>query len=98
MAKNKPKAPASKVQAPDLNLREIREREQREQREELDPKKILQLYAQNLDEIRRWFRNSSTPGHERGHVVLGEIFFTLSTEALTCALDGKSWSPGDRAP
>ena len=94
MAKNNHKAPA-KAKAPDLNLREIR---QREEGERPDPAKILQLYAQNLDEIRRWYRNASTPGIERGHVVLGEMFFSLSTEALTCALEGKSWSAGNREP
>lgn len=62
----------------------------------LDCAAVLKLYAQNLDEIRRWHRNASTPGIERGHIVLGEMFFALAVEALTLALDGKSWSPGSR--
>jgi hypothetical protein len=62
------------------------------------PDAVLALYLQNLDEIRRWYRNSSTPGIERGHIVLGEGFFTLSVEALELAIEGKSWSPGDRQP
>lgn len=93
MGKNKkPKTPPP---APDLNAREIR---QREEAERPDAAEVLALYAKNLDEIRRWFRNSSTPGIERGHVVLGEMFFTLSTEALAFALKGESWSPGNRLP
>lgn len=63
-----------------------------------EPADVLKLYAQSLDEIRRWFRNSSTPGIERGHIVLGEMFFTYSVEALSLALEGKSWSPGNRQP
>lgn len=68
---------------------------------EADPRNaldVMRLYLKNLDEVRRWYRNSSTPGIERGHVVLGEMFFTVSVEALSLALEGKSWSPGNRQP
>lgn len=95
-SRRQPTKPAP--EAPDLNLRDIRERAAVEETPIRDALEVLQLYQRNLDEIFRWFRNSSTPGRERGHIVLGEIFFGLANEAMTCALEGKSWSPGNRQP
>src|SRR5262245_57844739 len=60
-----------------------------------DASEVLKLYRANLDEVRRWFRNATTPGITRGHVVLGEYFMGLCVEALDNALEGKAWSPGD---
>ena len=64
----------------------------------VDALEVLALYARNMDEIRRWFRNSTTPGLQRGHIVLGEYYLALALEALTLALEGKAWEPGNRQP
>jgi len=58
--------------------------------------RALALFAQNLDEVRRWYRAASHPGHEVGHVVMSEIVLTNVSVALEFALRGDRWtSPPD---
>lgn len=51
----------------------------------------LVIFAQNLEEIRRWYRGATYPGHEVGHVVLQEMVIDKVSTALVLALQGKRW-------
>jgi hypothetical protein len=55
------------------------------------PEQALVAFAQNLEEIRRWYRNASAPGHEVGHIVMNELVLSNVSTALDMALQGKRW-------
>jgi hypothetical protein len=56
------------------------------------------LYAKNLDEVRRWYRNATNAGREMKHIVLCEMIFSHAANALALALQGKQWSPPQHLP
>jgi hypothetical protein len=58
----------------------------------------LSLFAQNLEEIRRWYRSASDSGREMGHVVLNELILTNVSVALEYALKGKRWEKPTHNP
>jgi len=51
----------------------------------------LSLFAQNLEEIRRWYRGASDAGREVGHVVMNELVLANVATALDLALKGQRW-------
>ncbi len=58
----------------------------------------LALFAQNLEEIRRWYRGASDAGREVGHIVLNELILANVSSALDLALQGKRWEKPANAP
>jgi hypothetical protein len=54
---------------------------------------VLLLLAQNLNEMARWHRRSSHPGHEVGHILMKEFVYADLGHALVLAIEGKSWVP-----
>lgn len=51
----------------------------------------LILFAQNLEEMRRWYRSAATPGNEAGVIVVQELVFANVSTALDLALRGERW-------
>ena len=58
----------------------------------------LVLFAQNLEEIRRWYRRASDAGREMGHIVLNEMILANVSHALSLALEGKRWEAPKESP
>lgn len=58
---------------------------------EASARDALVLFAQNLEEIRRWYRASAGAGREMGHIVLNELVLTNVSVALDLAMQGKRW-------
>lgn len=58
----------------------------------------LALFAQNLEEIRRWYRGAADAGREMGHVVLNELVLANVSTALELALQGKRWEKPPHNP
>lgn len=58
----------------------------------------LALFAQNLEEIRRWYRGASGVGVEMGHIVLNELILANVSTALALALEGKRWEKPTHNP
>lgn len=58
-----------------------------------DEAQILVLFAKNLEEVRRHFRGARTPGNEHGINVVTEHVLSYVSEALSLAMEGKSWGP-----
>lgn len=58
----------------------------------------LVLFAQNLEEIRRWYRGATYAGREMGHVVLNELILANVSCALELALQGKRWEAPQTSP
>jgi hypothetical protein len=56
------------------------------------------LYAKNVEEVRRWYRNATSAGREVKHIVLCEMIFGHLSKALSMALQGKQWSPPAHLP
>lgn len=66
---------------------------------ERDATAILVLTTQNLDEMRRWYRGATYPGHEVGHVIAQEMALDKVLTALTYAIEGRRWeAPANTAP
>lgn len=59
---------------------------------------VLVLFAQNLEEMRRWYRGSSTAGHDMGHIVMLELALSHQSTALELALKGKRWESPTPSP
>ncbi len=68
------------------------------QKPDLVQTRINELFAKNLEEIRRWYRGASGPGGELGHHVLTELILGYTLEAFTLALEGKAWNPPRSTP
>lgn len=58
----------------------------------------LVLFAKNLEEIRRWYRNASGNGRELGHIVMNELILANVSTALDLALQGKQWEAPTHSP
>ncbi len=58
----------------------------------------LVLFAQNLEEIRRWYRGATYAGREMGHVVMNELVLANVAHALDLALQGKRWEAPAHSP
>lgn len=63
-----------------------------------DASHALALFAQNLEEIRRWYRGARDTGREMGHIVLGELMLSNVSCALDLALQGKRWEKPVEGP
>lgn len=61
----------------------------------LDQTKINELFAKNLEEIRRHFRRRDA-GVEPGLNVTTEYVLGYVVAAWTAALEGKNWQPNDQ--
>jgi hypothetical protein len=58
----------------------------------------LVLFAQNMEEIRRWYRGASDPGRDLGHIVISELIVTHVSTALDMALRGERWQCPKQSP
>ena len=63
-----------------------------------DAAAVLVLYVENVNRIRAWYRRSSTHGREHGHVYLAELLLGHVTDAMTLAVEGKTWREPDHVP
>ena len=58
----------------------------------------LVMFAQNLEEIRRWYRDCRSPGQEVGFVTMNELVLANVSTALSLALQGKRWERPGNSP
>lgn len=64
----------------------------------LDPARLNELFAKNLEEIRRWYRRTNEPGQVIGHHISIQFVLGYVIEAWTNAIEGKQWSPPRPTP
>lgn len=61
------------------------------QKDGLDQRAINELFAKNLEEIRRWYRRTNEPGQVIGHHISIEFVLGYVLEAWAKAVEGKTW-------